>query len=1177
MPRTIEDLLLKLSQLRKIYSNNANIRRIGLGLKESSGRIANEIAFRFYVEEKLPLGRIIDKNIIPSKVYGTSTDIIEIGNIQPLTSVSSAGPVNQDRYRSSGIRGGVCIRNEHFENNHPSGYGTLGILARRIADDKLVGITCSHVANNASDTPTTLDTQIGQPKYWTSCCCCPVGLIGVLKAATLNSDLDCALIEIDDDIKEHVDDNTTENKIVDFANDITGAALPLLDATVRKYGQATGLTQGKVVDIAFGVDQMLIELEGGNPGDSFAHHGDSGAMVVNDDDQVIGMLVAAWQDPQVTVNLGVSTRPGLTKGIATYIKPIMEELDITIAGMDASQVTFPVQTKPWPGGQADTILNPVEKFASADFDLIGNVDWDVSTGGAGATIIESGGQTAIGLSNISVRYDNVSPSGNKSDSVIIKATKGTDEKTKLRTIAKITPRINTNVGLDAANDLRFMNGSGTDNQAGIGTPGTDGATQFRAKAEIIFDIEPTGIQWDANGVTEFEVGSPAGSGGKIVARRQTKYNKGRQANADPNRTHTEELDWISAGDSTATDFQEASTAKPDMVFRLANEGFDPSGLKQGYDRSDFRDYMEMHDGTNWLRITPYLEWHANLTADLDPGGGAATVGAVNNADAGVNVEAIPNEPPVVTLPSTHREHRFGETVTLVADSTDPNNDNVTYEWEQLNGPDLGWTDSKQAGNNVTFPAPNDDFFYEFKVVGDDGTGGLARTAGNHLSTAEVKMTVSVIEWENIGGGDPVAARNMEETYNAADFGIGAGALNWDVTQGTVDAQIIEVDGVAVAPTGTHNGATIIKVRYPNVSGDLTRNQSVKIKATHTGSGKSWFKRRTVFRVTVTVHPNDTRTHLIPSTLGNVGKDHFCTVKNASSMIFRAVLNPAPPDAQITWDATGRAITSPSVGGDRKTAHINRNPAAGLRIPLKIQVAGDDVYEGLGWIIWVTSSAAAVNIPSPVPIGGTSTPVSGGYDFTFTIIPATMVVANPTTVDIPDLTGINTTDPPDVTVGDVGVYQTGFDLSDGANLKWDVSRRMKQKIINPNGIPFDTNGNHTPRFYQNFLNYPSSDIVGNDDAHDTDETNNPYTGGGRITSTDTPTSAPQHVEGNLGDTFDLRDHFGEFARVELDGNWYRISDYHDWRIHFIFEKILDGAGNEVWSDDGSLIEENNNGF
>ncbi|MEM9544886.1 MAG: hypothetical protein AAGA77_02885 [Bacteroidota bacterium] len=1199
MPKSVNDLLKLLKQLRERYKSDSNIVTIGLGLKEIAGRPSNQTSFRFYVKEKLKKEKLAINTRIPSSINGVLTDIIPLGIIEPLTSVSTSPPVNQNEYRDDGMRGGACIRNEHFDNDHPSGYGTLGFLARRDSDNKLVGITCAHVANNASDEVSTLDTKIGQPKYWISCCCCPRGQIGLLKASTVNSDLDCALIEIDDDIKDKVIAQNTENKIEGITNDITGAALPVLDDEVRKYGQATGLTNGKVIDIAFGTNHMLIERVGGAAGAAFANHGDSGAAIINEDNQVIGLLVSSWKDPQITGPVGSQTRPALTKGIATLIKPVMENLDIKIAGVSASEVTLPVRAKPWPGGQTDTNLNPTETFTSADFGLTGNVDWDLSTAAAGAKIMENNGETISNRASITVRYDAVSISSNKVDAVAIKATKGTDEKVKLRTVFKVTPRVNTNQPLDADNALRFMAGSGTDNQAGVGKSGTDGATQYRAKAEIIFDVFPTGMKWDSSDVTEFLDGNPAGAKGKIVARRQTKFNKGREEVTDTNRTHTEELNWVAAGDSLPTEFQGASTAKSSKIFRLSNEGFDPAGLEQAYDRSDYRDYLEIHNGTAWVRFTPYAEWHANLTADLNPGGGLPTVGTENNIGAGATTVKIPNTPPTVTLPSTHREHRFGETVTLVGNGADTENDTVTFEWEQLKGPSLGWTDNKQTGNNITFVAPNSDHFYEFKVVANDGTGGLARTAGNHLSTAEVKMTVSVIDWKNVGGGDPVLARNMVETFNAADFGVGSGALNWDVTTGNVNAQIIEADGSTIAPTGTHNGATSIKVRYPNASTDLTRTQTVRIRATHPGSGNAWFKRRSVLRVTVTAHPNDTRTHKIPSLLGSTGKDHFCTVKNASNMIFRAVLNPAPPDAQITWEATGRTITSPSVGGDRKTAHINRNPASGMRIPIKIKVGGNDVYEGLAWIIWTAAPVVALSPAPYAAVGATFTQFSGTITFRYAIQPATVVTSG---TDIPNLTGVNTSlagavvNPPRVPAGDTNVQNSGAaTLNGGADRKWDVSRQNIQKPINlanvPNSVANATSQGAGDLFVL-YTNFPSDNLAGNDDRGTGDEDNNPYVAGtaglGNIGSSDSPSRPILHSDGSVGDTFEMRLHFKEFCRLLLDTTWYPISGFSLWKIHMRARKVseatdgndYDGDGlmnKELWIDNTSVLQQNNTGF
>lgn len=1165
-----------LPHVRAQFGQLPGVLTIGLGAKEKGGKLLDQWAFRFYVSRKRTHSDLPEAERIPNHLFGLPTDVISHFEHEALTCPVDQLDIQDGEFRDLGIRGGISIRNEYFDNDHPAGYGTLGILARRKSDNALVGLTCAHVVNAAATSLTAVDTKIGQPRYWISCCCCPRGYIGDVKKATATDELDCALIEIHEDIRNKVAEHSTENKIESIAEAISGAAPVICFDEVRKYGRATGLTTGRVADVAYGDNQMLIERTGPDANAPFACHGDSGAVILNSANQVIGLLVAGAQITDVSGN-----KQPLTKAIATYIKPVMEDLGITIAGTDAVDIGPPVggggagcELHAWPGGHADTALNPVEVFDSTDFGLSGNVDWDISEGAAGATIIETNGQTASNRSSISVRYDTTSASRNATDAVWVKATNGTDEVTKFRTVFTITPRaVNTSGALDSDNALRFAATGGSTDQAGVAVPGTDGATWFLAKAEIAFEVLPEGINWAGSGAITFMPGAPGGVEGNMAARRQTQFTKGEQASGAANRTHTSEADWVSAGDSTADDYQGATPAVPNEIFRLANEGFDPANLLQAYWRADFRDYLEFHNGTAWVRITPYAEWHANLTATLSGSGNPPpSVGTPNTSGTGATTEDIPNQTPTVTLTNSFIEVKPGEQVTLAATSADPDNDAVTIHWAQTDGPNVAL--SSPTGDSVTFNAPNDDFQFKFTATADDGTGGLPRTAGNHQSAAE-EVVVNVIEWDNIGGGDPVPERNMTEDFNAADFGIGAGALNWDVTTGNVNAVIIEADGAPVAPTGTHNGASTIKVRYDNQSGNLTRAQTVRIQATHPGTGRSWFKRRTVFRVLVAVHATDTKSHWIASNQGATGMDHFCTAKQAGNLILDATLIPNPPHADVGWTATGRAITVPSVGADRTTAHINRNPGAGMRIPVKVQVDGDDVYECLVWIIWSTSAAVAIPIPTPVVPGATSTAVSGGYDFTFTIQPASIIPAGG--ADVPDLTGANTNDPPDVPAADATTPNHGDSLAGGATLMWDVTRRVRRKIINPSSIPFDTNGNHSnPEFYQTFPDFPSVEVVGNDDKHTGDENNDPYANGGVITSTDSPTRTPFHNEGSIGDTFEIRLQFGEFARVELDGNWYKISDFHNWKIHFLFRKDFTLGGGE-WNDNGSFIAENNTGF
>ena len=153
-----------LPEVRKKYLHLKGVCQIGFGLKEVNGCIKYTLAFRFYVKKKLPLHRIPKKERIPKFIKGIQTDVLVHVQEQSLISVSATPAVNTNEYRDQGIRGGISIRNEHFDNDYPSGYGTLGVLARRVSDNALVGLTCSHVANAASDTPTALDTRIGQPQ-----------------------------------------------------------------------------------------------------------------------------------------------------------------------------------------------------------------------------------------------------------------------------------------------------------------------------------------------------------------------------------------------------------------------------------------------------------------------------------------------------------------------------------------------------------------------------------------------------------------------------------------------------------------------------------------------------------------------------------------------------------------------------------------------------------------------------------------------------------------------------------------------------------------------------------------------------------------------------------------------------------------------------------------------------
>lgn len=168
-----------LPHVRRQFGSLPGVVQIGLGAKEKKGRLTHKWAFRFYVEEKKAKNAIPKEQRIPPEIFGVQTDVITDFEKESLVCETDVLSVDNTSYRDEGIRGGIPIRNEYFDNDQPSGYGTLGVLARRKADNVLVGLTCAHVVNAASQDLTSINVKIGQPKYWITCCCCPHGYIGV--------------------------------------------------------------------------------------------------------------------------------------------------------------------------------------------------------------------------------------------------------------------------------------------------------------------------------------------------------------------------------------------------------------------------------------------------------------------------------------------------------------------------------------------------------------------------------------------------------------------------------------------------------------------------------------------------------------------------------------------------------------------------------------------------------------------------------------------------------------------------------------------------------------------------------------------------------------------------------------------------------------------------------------
>jgi hypothetical protein len=306
-------------------------------------------------------------------------------------------------------------------------------------------------------------------------------------------------------------------------------------------------------------------------------------------------------------------------------------------------------------------------------------------------------------------------------------------------------------------------------------------------------------------------------------------------------------------------------------------------------------------------------------------------------------------------------------------------------------------------------------------------------------------------------------------------------------------------------------------------------------------------------------------------VGNQSILHFVTPKAAGSKVtLRATVSPnhALAAAAISWEGARRNPADPL------EATVPGFPEAWHRVRIK-KADGTVLQQISVWVIWCTITGKPDSNPKPVieraTDGGRALELATRWTFFHWIHPVDVI----TQPDRPALHGRKTTPVPQAHTN-----LDGVSLDGGATLVWDASRQIKAKVIDPTGV--------IPKaFVTEQDDYPDDDAEGNDDIHVGDEDNNPYPnrdgtfprrpGGPSVSpaylwSSDRPRLELQNAWGSSGDTIERRLHFREFSRIELGGQWVRVSDFFPWRFHIKFRHTA-----TRWQDDHSVTEANNDDF
>ena len=268
---------------------------VAVGYKYVGGKRTDQVSIQVFVKEKkkaVPKGQMI-----PSEINGIPTDVIQrtyelhpaskkVIDVSPMADTGTYNPV----------QGGVSIGPCRVVNGSIFA-GTLGVPVRDHTTGNTLLLSNFHVM--CIDNGWNVGDQMTQPSRIDTGTC-PTDVVGTLLRATLTSSVDGAVCTLSG--------RGSSCSIVDIGT-VNGTNTATLNMAVRKRGRTTGLTYGTVDSISLSVNvnygdgigtKTLTNQIGLVPDTThnamFGDHGDSGSVVVDANNKVVGLYFAGSSD-----------------------------------------------------------------------------------------------------------------------------------------------------------------------------------------------------------------------------------------------------------------------------------------------------------------------------------------------------------------------------------------------------------------------------------------------------------------------------------------------------------------------------------------------------------------------------------------------------------------------------------------------------------------------------------------------------------------------------------------------------------------------------------------------------------------------------------------------------------------------------------------------------------------
>jgi hypothetical protein len=320
---------------------------VSVGLKEVGGRLRrDELCIRVYVRQKKDRDSLEPAHRVPGSIDGVATDVHTVAD--------AAFQADNGRYRP--IQGGIQITNR-IAAAVPAGStpqltrGTIGCCALDSANKTEVFLSNWHVlyANAANDgdkifQPAPLWLPTLTPAQLPFRPADEVDKVAVTLRSVISAKVDAAIARIDVSSCCHCCGIHYSNEIRGLSvgghparNTIVGDQAATAGMQVFKVGQATLRTEGLVADPnypAFTITHAgtphnftgQMAIQNVDHAKQFSDIGDSGAVVINNDNKIVGLLFAGGKN--VAATGGGAPQPFVS--FANHIADVLQALNIQI-------------------------------------------------------------------------------------------------------------------------------------------------------------------------------------------------------------------------------------------------------------------------------------------------------------------------------------------------------------------------------------------------------------------------------------------------------------------------------------------------------------------------------------------------------------------------------------------------------------------------------------------------------------------------------------------------------------------------------------------------------------------------------------------------------------------------------------------------------------------------------